>query len=123
LHVAKKCGVSLGAVNKIMKQKETESVDAQRKEQCGRKIKTTPRDEAFYLRGSKFHPRKTSYDLHQDLEKDGIYGTQTILRWREKNRETAEETTSDRAYDEKLMKWKKLRSLECMREKFYFLIT
>ncbi|KAG8330066.1 hypothetical protein J6590_072303, partial [Homalodisca vitripennis] len=82
IHVAKKCGVSLGAVNKIMKQKETESVEVQRKEQCGRKLKTTPRDEAFPLRGSKFHPRNTSYDLHQDLEKNRIYIHDSTVRKR-----------------------------------------
>ena len=71
--IAKECCVSLGAVNKIIKQKkETGSVEVKRKGKCGRKRKTTPRDKAFLLRDSKLHPRKTSYDLQQDLEKAGV---------------------------------------------------
>lgn len=71
--IAKECCVSLGAVNKIIKQKKNlGSVEVQRKGKCGRKRKTTPRDEAFLLRESKIHPRKTSYDLQQDLEKAGV---------------------------------------------------
>lgn len=62
--IAKECGVSLGAVNKILKLKrDTGTIDVNRKGKCGRKRKTTARDEAFLIRESKLYPRKTSQDL------------------------------------------------------------
>lgn len=71
--IAKNCLVSLGAVNKLLKQKrETGSVEVKRKGKCGRKRKTTHRDECLLLRNSKLNPRKTSFDLQQDLEKAGV---------------------------------------------------
>ena len=81
--IAKECCVSLGAVKRIIKKKkETGSVEVQRNRKCERKRNTAPRDEAFLLRDSKLHPRKTSYDLQQDLEKAGVKIHDSTLRRR-----------------------------------------
>lgn len=64
--IAMVCKVSLGAVNKIIKQyKETGSLSPQCKGKCGRKRKTTCRDDSFLLRKSKEDPRLTSFDLQK----------------------------------------------------------
>lgn len=81
--IASECSVSLGVVNKLIKQKrETGSVEVQRKGKCGRKRKTTSRDESFILRNSKLNPKKTSYDLQQDLEKAGVKIHDSTIRRR-----------------------------------------
>lgn len=47
--IVKECGVSLRAVNKILKQKmDTGTIDMTKKRKCGRKRKTTRRDKAFF---------------------------------------------------------------------------
>ena len=43
-----------------------------RKGNCGRKKKTTPRTDAYLLRESKLNPRKTSFQLKQDLASAGV---------------------------------------------------
>lgn len=76
-------GVSLGAVNKILKQKKTTgTIDVQRKGKCGRKRKTTPRDEAFLIRESKLNPRKTSQELQKDLAHVGVIVHDSTIRKR-----------------------------------------
>lgn len=66
--IARKCGVSQGAVCKIIKcKRETGSVDVKRIGNCGRKRRTTPRDVLFLLRKSKLDRTKTSHDLQLDL--------------------------------------------------------
>ena len=60
--------VSLGAVNKILKEsKETGNVEIRRKEKCGRK-KTTKSDDAKLLRDSRGNARKTSEELKRDQD-------------------------------------------------------
>jgi transposase len=55
--IAKRCEVSLGAVNKIIKlENEAVSVPSQRKGQAGRKSKTVFKDDVFLLRQSEVHP-------------------------------------------------------------------
>lgn len=62
--IAKECGVSLGDVNKILKQKrDTGTIEVNRKGKYGRKIKTTARDGAFLVRESKLNPRKPVKDV------------------------------------------------------------
>ena len=57
--IAESVGVSLGSVSSILKQKrETGNVEVQRKERCGRKRKTTKRDDLILLRNSKIKPAK-----------------------------------------------------------------
>ncbi|KAK9751429.1 hypothetical protein QE152_g5027 [Popillia japonica] len=64
--IAKECKVSLGAVNKILKlNRDTGTIEVNRKGKCGRKRKTTPRDEAFIIRESKLNPRKKSQQQRQ----------------------------------------------------------
>lgn len=58
-----------------------------RSKKCGRKRKTSRRNEAFLLRNSKPYPTKTSYDLQQDLEEAKVkvhdYSSQkTFGRWK-----------------------------------------
>ena len=53
-----------------------------RKGNCRRKKKTTPRTDAYLLRESKFNPRKTSFQLQQDLASAGVMVDSSTVRWR-----------------------------------------
>ena len=56
--IAESVGVSIGSVSSTLKQNiETGNVEVQRKERCGRKRKTTKRDDLILLRHSKINPR------------------------------------------------------------------
>ena len=56
-------GVGLGSVNRIIKKKQQiGAMDIKRKGICGRKRKTTARDDKFLVRKSKMNPRKSSVD-------------------------------------------------------------
>lgn len=82
-HIAKECEASQGAVSKILKRKrETGSVGVTRKGNCGRKRKTTARDDIFFIRNSKLNPRKTSHELQQDLAVAGIAVHDSTVRRR-----------------------------------------
>ena len=74
--------VSLGAVNKIIKQKaETGNVGVRKIGKCGRKRKTSKRDNSFIIRESKCNPRKTGDELKRDLEQIGVnVSSSTICR-------------------------------------------
>lgn len=81
--IAKECCVSLGAVNKILKKKrETGTIEVNRKGKCGRKRKTTARDEVFLIRESRLNPRKTSQELQQDLAHAGVVVHDSTVRKR-----------------------------------------
>lgn len=81
--IAKRCNVSVGAVNKILKQKrDTGTIEVNRKGRCGRKRKTTARDEAFLIRESKLNPRKTSQQLQRDLAHAGVIIHDSTVRKR-----------------------------------------
>lgn len=70
--IAEECGISKSAVNKLIKlYKETGSILPQRLGKCGRKRKTTKKEDALLLRNSKIHPTKTSDDLQKDLAFSG----------------------------------------------------
>ena len=74
-------GVSLGAVNRILKQsKETGNVEIRRKGKCGRKRKTTKRNDAKLLRDSKRNPRKTSKELKRDLDESSVQISLSTIR-------------------------------------------
>ena len=52
-----------------------------RKGNCGRKKKTTPKTDAYLLRESKFNPRKSSFQLQQDLASAGeMVDSSTVRR-------------------------------------------
>ena len=71
--IASECSVSVGAVNNILKlHKSTGSIRPRRKGKCGRKKKTSARDDAMIIRMSKFNPRKTSHELKVDIEGAGV---------------------------------------------------
>ena len=53
-----------------------------RKGNCGRKKKTTPRTDAYLLGESKFNPRKTSFQLQQDLASVGVMADSSTVRER-----------------------------------------
>ena len=81
--IAKTVGVSKGSVYNILKQKqESGNVDIKRKGNCGRKRKTTKRDDISILRNSKLHPRKTSEDLKRDLDATGVHVSSSTVRRR-----------------------------------------
>lgn len=63
-------------------EKETGSVELKRVGRCGRKRKTTARDEAFLMRQSKIDPKKTSADLQQDLAEHGVNIHDSTIRKR-----------------------------------------
>ena len=81
--IAKTVGVSKGSVYNILKQKqESGNVDIKRKGNCGRKRKTTKRDDISILRNSKLHPRKTSEDLKRDLDATVVHVSSSTVRRR-----------------------------------------
>ena len=67
-------GVNKSSVNRIiMLHNETGHVETKRKGKCGRKRKTTTRDDSFIMRKSKADPRKSSDDLKRDLAEAGVH--------------------------------------------------
>lgn len=81
--IAEECGISLGAVNRIIKQKlNLGTISPQRKGHCGRKRKTTTKDDVILLRNSKINPQKTSIDLKKDLESSGVHISDSTVRRR-----------------------------------------
>ena len=66
--IANIVGVCQKPLFRIIEQQDaTGSVTPRRKGKCGRKRKTTPKDDLVLLRNSKKDPRKTSFDLQKDL--------------------------------------------------------
>ena len=81
--IVESVGVSVGSVSSILKQKrETGNVEVQRKERCGRKRKTTKRDDLILLRYSKINPRKTSDELKWNLDESGVHVSSSTVRRR-----------------------------------------
>ena len=67
--IAAECRVSLGAVNNIIRKKnEMGSTSPQRKGRCGRKRKTSQKDDAYLIRTSKLNPEENSFNSHKVLE-------------------------------------------------------
>ena len=61
--IARRLDVNQSIVTRLIKQvTKIGSATPQRKGKCGRKSKTTPRDNAFVIRQSKLDPRKSSFD-------------------------------------------------------------
>jgi transposase len=81
--IASVVGVSLATVSRVIKLKhETGSVSPKRKGNCGRKKKTSHRDDAYLIRQSKKDPRKTSDALNLDLKEKGIQISSSTVRRR-----------------------------------------
>ena len=76
-------GVSKSSVNRIIiLHKESGHVETKRKGKCGRKRKTTSRDDTFIMRKSKADPGKTSDDLIRDLGEASIHISSSTVRRR-----------------------------------------
>ena len=76
-------GVSQRSVSRIIEQGVTTgSLSPKRKGNCGRKRKTTPRDDFYLIRQSKLAPRKTSDDLQKDLAGAGVNVSSSTVRRR-----------------------------------------
>ncbi|MEM9078953.1 MAG: hypothetical protein AAGC43_18075 [Bacteroidota bacterium] len=81
--IASIVGVSLSTVSRIVRLKnETGSIATKRNGRCGRRRKTTARDDAYLLRESVKDPRKTSDALNRDLENKGIRISSSTVRRR-----------------------------------------
>ena len=80
--ISKIVGVSISTISRIMKmKKETDSVAPKRKGKCGRKRKTTPKDDAYLIRKSVKDPRKTSDAIKTTLGEKGIkISSSTVCR-------------------------------------------
>ena len=80
---AKCVGVSQPTVHRLIKKFQIEKdLTPNRKGNCGRKKKTTPRTDAYLLRESKFNSRKTSFQLQQDLASAGVMVDSSTVRRR-----------------------------------------
>lgn len=71
--IAQECQVSLASVNKFVRlSSKNLSTSPKRKGKCGRKRKTSPRDDKMLLKNSIINPTKTSTELNTDLQYAGI---------------------------------------------------
>ena len=74
-------GVNQSTVSRILKQARTIGIlSPKRKEKCGRKRKTSTRDNIRILRESKKDPRRTSDMLRKDLLSSGVNVSSSTLR-------------------------------------------
>ena len=80
--ISKIVGVSISTISHIMRmKKETGSVTPKRKGKCGRKRKTTPKDDAYLIRESVKDPRKTSDAIKTTLGGKGMeISSSTVCR-------------------------------------------
>ena len=105
--------VSLESVSSILKQKrETENVEVQRKERCGRKRKTTKRDNLTLFRNSKINQRKTSEELIRDLDESGVHVSSStfgrrVLEKERKARKPKKKQLLPAAMKKKRFNWEK----------------
>lgn len=105
--------VSLATVSRVIKLKQEKgSFSPRRKGRCGRKKKTTPRDDAYLLRQSKKDPRKTSDALNSDLKSLGIQISSSTVRRRliavgRKARRPIKKQLLTKLMKEKRYKWAK----------------
>lgn len=81
--IASTVGVSSATVSRVIKlQKVFGSISPKRKGKCGRRRKTTRRDDVILLRESKRDPRKTSDSIAKDLKDRGIEVSSSTVRRR-----------------------------------------
>ena len=66
--ISKKISLPQTSVSRIIRQYQTtESVSLKQKGKCGRKRKTTAKNDAYILKKSKQDPPKTSVEITNDL--------------------------------------------------------
>ena len=76
-------GVSQPTVHRYIKKIQVDKdLTSNRKGNCERKKKTTSRTDDYLLRESKFNPRKTSFQLQQDLSSAGVMVDSLTVRRR-----------------------------------------
>src|SRR3989442_1431818 len=81
--IAQLCNVSQSTVCKIAKlYREYGSLSPRRKGICGRKRKTTEKDDRYLLRQSFKDPKKTSDQLQRDLATHGVHVCSSTVRRR-----------------------------------------
>jgi len=65
--IGKELGIPKSTVGRIVKRvNDNDDVTIRRQGRCGRKRKTTARDDQMIMRNSIINPRKTSVDLKRD---------------------------------------------------------
>ena len=75
--------VSQKSVSQIIKQQESiGSVTPRRKGKCGRKRKTTPKDDNILFRNSKKDQKRRIFDLQKDLVLAGVCISSSTVRRR-----------------------------------------
>ena len=81
--ISEKMKVAKSTVGDILKRKEdTGESSTLRRGRCGRKRKTTPRDNKVIIRNSIKYPKKTSIDLQRDLSSAGVNISSSTVRRR-----------------------------------------
>src|SRR5690606_6838401 len=81
--IAQVCGISKSTCKRILKlHSENGTTSPRRKGKCGRKSKTSARDDTFLHRLSVKNPRMTSSELNQELEGHGVLISDSTVRRR-----------------------------------------
>lgn len=81
--IAKLCKVNQSTVSRLRRlYTETGSLSPTRRGRCGRRRKTTVRDDRFLMKQSVINPKKTSDQLQQDMAKIGTIVCSSTVRRR-----------------------------------------
>ena len=81
--IGKELGIPKSTVGRIVKRSnDNDDVTVKRRGRCGRKRKTTARDDQMIIRNSVKNPRKTSVDLKRDLSAAGVNVDSSTIRRR-----------------------------------------
>ena len=81
--ISQEMKVAKSTVGDILKRKQdTGESSTLRQGRCGRKRKTTPRDDTVIIRESIKNPKKTSADLQRDLSTSGVNISSSTVRRR-----------------------------------------
>lgn len=112
-NIASQCDVSVASVSRIVKAyREKGSFSPQRKGKCGRKRKTTQRDDKMLLRISVKNPKLTSSDIQKELSTFNVDISSSTVRRRLINagrraRKPIRKQLLTNAMKKKRMKWAK----------------
>ena len=81
--IGKELGIPKSTVGRIVKRSnDYDDVTVKRRGRCGRKRKTTARDDQMIIRNSVKNPRKTSVDFKRDLSDAGVNVDSSTIRRR-----------------------------------------
>jgi len=81
--IGKELGIHKSTVGRVVKRSnDSDNVTVQRQGRCGRKRKTTARDDQMIMRNSIKDPRKTSVYLKRDLSAAGVSVHSSTIRRR-----------------------------------------